>query len=221
MAPPTMPALASKLDSLSPRLMDMFLWPVLAIESRATERRFLEIQSTLPMTLPMFMWILSSLKLTATMTRVSHEWAVVWPIQIFFWLSLAEMLALLPAKPPGGAVPGGMEDFRPRPGFCPANRGSPTGVVGASLSVWKEVVFNSPRKSLRTRVRRYQALGKARISDNRLMSYLKDAEPMSMIVLNRTTAMLPRSLPPALSRANRWLDSSEIFSKLSFRDREI
>ena len=41
------------------------------------------------------------------------------------------------------------------------------------LIVW------SPRKRRRAILRRYQALGKARISLSRLMSYLKEAEPMS------------------------------------------
>lgn len=41
------------------------------------------------------------------------------------------------------------------------------------LMVW------SPRKRRRAMLRRYQALGKARISLSRLMSYLKEAEPMS------------------------------------------
>ena len=38
-------------------------------------------------------------------------------------------------------------------------------------------------------VRRYQALGKARISGKRRMSYLNEAEPMSMSVEKRTTAL--------------------------------
>lgn len=41
------------------------------------------------------------------------------------------------------------------------------------LIVW------SPRKRRLAMLRRYQALGKARISLSRLMSYLKEAEPMS------------------------------------------
>ena len=36
-----------------------FLWPVLAMERRALDRKSFEIQSTLPITLPMFMctWV--------------------------------------------------------------------------------------------------------------------------------------------------------------------
>lgn len=47
------------------------------------------------------------------------------------------------------------------------------------LIVW------SPRKRRLAILRRYQALGKARISLSRLMSYLKDAEPMSHTATGR------------------------------------
>lgn len=48
--------------------------------------------------------------------------------------------------------------------------------------------------------RLYQAFGKARISGSRRMSYLKDAEPMSIRVEKRTTAFVPST---ALSRPFR------------------
>ena len=71
-------------------------------------------------------------------------------------------------------------------------------------------------------VRRYQALGKAKISGRRRMSYLNDAEPMSISVENRTTALAGST---ALSRPLRELDAPSVVerptgTKLTFRDRD-
>lgn len=65
-----------------------------------------------------------------------------------------------------------------------------SGVAGPEagrLIVW------SPRKRRLAILRRYQALGKARISLSRLMSYLKEAEPMSHTaeMLMRVVSILP------------------------------
>lgn len=65
-----------------------------------------------------------------------------------------------------------------------------SGVAGPEagrLMVW------SPRKSRLAILRRYQALGKARISLRRLMSYLKEAEPMSHTaeMLMRVVSIFP------------------------------
>ena len=72
-APPTIPALASSLELVRARVMNMFLCPVLPILSRPSDLKFREIQSTLPITFPMFMWTLSSLKFRAKITKVSQE----------------------------------------------------------------------------------------------------------------------------------------------------
>lgn len=57
------------------------------------------------------------------------------------------------------------------------------------LIVW------SPRKRRLAMLRRYQALGKARISLSRLMSYLKEAEPMSHTAEGRRMHLLTKEAP--------------------------
>ena len=46
--------------------------------------------------------------------------------------------------------------------------------------------ISSPRNNRLARVLRYQAFGNARISVNLLMSYLKEADPMSQIAEKKT-----------------------------------
>ena len=86
MAPPTIPPLASNFDPLRPTEISMFLCPVLPIDNLPSDLKFFDIQSTLPMTLPIFIWTLSSLKFTPNITKVSQECAVVRPIQVVFFL---------------------------------------------------------------------------------------------------------------------------------------
>lgn len=55
----------------------------------------------------------------------------------------------------------------------------PLGESSPSLNA--EPILKSPRNRRRTMLRLYHALGKANISVNLLISYLKEAEPISMI----------------------------------------
>lgn len=53
----------------------------------------------------------------------------------------------------------------------------------------------SPRKRRLAMLRRYQARGKARISLSRLMSYLKEAEPMSHTAEGRIRDLFTKAAP--------------------------
>ena len=108
---------------------------------------------------------LSSLKPTAKTTRVSHDWAEVRPTQVFLSGCPAGGCATLDRRsrpvvgatdPRRGAAPGPGPALGPIPGS--ADTGSESDGPADDLS--------SPRKSRRTRARRYQAFGKARVSES-------------------------------------------------------
>lgn len=54
-------------------------------------------------------------------------------------------------------------------------------LLGSLYTLLGTVLVRSPKKSLRTMLRLYQARGNAKISVKRLMSYLNEADPMSTI----------------------------------------
>lgn len=108
---------------------------------------------------------MSSLKPTAKTTRVSHDWAEVRPTQVFLSGCPAGGCATLDRRsrpvvgatdPRRGAAPGPGPALGPIPGS--ADTGSESDGPADDLS--------SPRKSRRTRARRYQAFGKARVSES-------------------------------------------------------
>ena len=242
--PPTMPFLASKFDPPKPSPMYMSLWPLLPMDRRPLDWKPLVVQTTLPITLPIFMWTFSLVKFAANRTSVSQESelppppcvflsfiaSVTWPRPAFFELTaslskLSHSLSLDRGWPLGCCG-------EPSPLVCcwPAlpqllplmkvlllllsrrlvsllslelpDPPAPWQVLSFGSSSSSIISFTvassprSPRNNLRTMVRRYQAFGKAKISARRLMSYLKRAVPISMIVENLMTACLEESLTP-------------------------
>lgn len=60
----------------------------------------------------------------------------------------------------------------------------------SSSSLYVADILKSPKNILRTIDLRYQAFGKARISVNRLISYLNDAEPISIIAVDNQVLII-------------------------------
>lgn len=139
---------------------------------------------TFPITLPMFMWTFSFLKLMANSTRVSQA------VQLFIsglglleWLDSTLNAFPLPGLPPSCSRPSLSLSLLFRSGERSDLVLATAEVVPAELSssAWLADMLRSPRNIRRTMERRYHAFGKARISVRRRMSYLNEAEPISVM----------------------------------------